>query len=41
MALVGMSAMLHHNATFVVVLRKLEFDVVLVETADDVLHDLS
>ena len=36
-----MSPMLHHDATFVVVFRKLEFDVVLVETTDDVLHDLS
>ena len=36
-----MGAMLHHNATFVVVLRKLEFDVVLVETTNDVLHNLS
>ena len=33
--------MLHHDATFVVVFSELEFDVVLVETTVDVLHDLS
>ena len=36
-----MGSVLHHDATFVIVFRKLEFDVVLVETTNDVLHNLS